>query len=62
MIPETTTVLHVGQEVSGLEYLYRIAVSLVAFGGTALVVHWGLDAAEFVRSVVAAHGGGDVEQ
>jgi hypothetical protein len=39
VIPSLLTALHVGGEITGLEYLVRVVVALVALGGFALVVY-----------------------
>ncbi len=51
MLSETVIVLHVGygQEVTILEYLYRVVLYLVAFGVIALLVYWGMNAIETIR-------------
>lgn len=36
-------ILHVGHEVTLVEYLYRVVVYLTAFGGAGVVVYWGVE-------------------
>lgn len=39
MVSEWTMLLHVGQEITVLEYLYRVLFHLLGFGGIALLVY-----------------------
>jgi len=54
MLPGSITVLHIGDQVSGLEYLFRVATTLVGFGGVALLIYWVVGVIDTVRSAVSA--------
>lgn len=58
MAPEPFAALHggYGLEMTLLEYLSRVALHLLAFGGIAVLVFWGSDAVEAVRSAVERTG------
>jgi hypothetical protein len=50
MLPGSSILLHAGQDVAFLTYLYRVVAHLVAFGGIAVLVYTlvrGIDAIPF---------------
>ena len=54
MNPLSIVVLHGGavQDITFLEYLFRVGIYVVAFGGLAGFVYWGLEAISTNRSEV----------
>lgn len=61
MTPASFPVLHVGHghEVTWLEYLYRVALSLSAVGGLAVLVLWWSRVVDAARSAFGAGRDGD---
>lgn len=59
MVSVSFVVLHGGPvlELTALEYLLRVVFSLLAVGGIAVVVFWGLGVIGAVRSAVAEKRG-----
>jgi hypothetical protein len=56
MNPPSFVILHggYGVEIALLEYLYRVLLHLLAFGGVAVLVFWGLSVVEAIRSTFVA--------
>lgn len=56
MVPPLFTILHSspGMEIALLEYLYRVFLHLLAFGGIAALVFWGLGSVKAIHSSFVA--------
>ncbi len=49
-------VLHTGHSVTLVEYLFRVFVSLLAFGGIGVTIFWGVRTIGAVHSKVSRRG------
>jgi len=52
LISPLVAVLHTGEAVTLSEYLFRVLVYLLAFGGLGVTIFWGVRVIEIVRSEI----------
>ena len=64
MTPALFTILHggYGLEITLLEYLFRVLLHLLAFGGVAVLVFWWLGVVKVIHSVFMADRGGEASE
>ena len=57
LISTLIVVLHAGEAVTLVEYLFRVLVYLLAFGGIGVTIFWGVRIIEIVHSEISRRVG-----